>query len=327
MIEVCWVLFSVALTSGAIWLFGSTPALVPIIVFGVDLEIAAAVGFLKDFGSKDYGVRSKIAYRILIVCQYIIFGTWPNFLWVHEPLTNTSLVLGSMLLFELFLRGDVKGAKAMPARTTQLLVRGFDIGICCWLAVLSFQGLQSIPGSYPAVSAMLSVVIGIVLLYIPLQPFKKGGLLKTVYWSAFSVACGMLTSVSSYYYTFVPVYVHFLFGGLVFFLLIRVVLERKDRSPSGKFMLNLLYYAVIYATVTGILFGFMRVTLIITLLAIIIFGAILSGMVYFYEKKGTISMKWRLFTSITLIALIIAFMVLVVLWASGVPLPPGIITW
>jgi hypothetical protein len=32
-----------------------------------------------------------------------------------------------------------------------------------------------------------------------------------------------------------------------------------------------------------------------------IFGAILSGMVYFYEKRGTISMKWRLVTSITLI--------------------------
>ncbi|NMC07411.1 MAG: hypothetical protein GYA24_19505 [Candidatus Lokiarchaeota archaeon] len=71
----------------------------------------------------------------------------------------------------------------------------------------------------------------------------------------------------------------------------------------------------------------MRVTLIITLLAVIIFGAILSGMVYFYEKRGTISMKWRLWTSITLIALIITFMILVVLWASEVPLPPGFITW
>ncbi len=327
MTEVCWILFSAALTSGAVWLFGSTPALMPIIAIGVDLEIAAAVGFLKDFQTKTYGARSRLAYRVLIVGLYIILSVWPTFLWTRQTLADTSIVLGSILLFELFLRGDAKGAKAMPAKAAPVILRATDIGICCWLGVLAFQGLQSIPGSIPVMSFVLSSLVGIVLLYIPLQPFKKGGLLKAVYWTALSIACGMLTTTASYYYAPVPYYVHFLFGGLVFFLLFRVVLERKDRSPTGKFLLNLLYYGVIYTTVTGILFGFMRVTLIITILAVIIFGAILSGMVYFYEKRGTISMKWRLFTSITLIALIIAFMVLVVLWASKVPLPPGIITW
>nr|MDO8086144.1 hypothetical protein [Candidatus Sigynarchaeum springense] len=327
MTEICWILFSVALTSGAVWLFGSTPALMPIIAISLDLEAAAAVGFLKDFQTKTYGARSRLAYRALIVCMYLIISTWPNFLWVNQPLIDAWLVLGSILLFELFLRGDAKGAKAIPGKAARVLLRTTDIGICCWLGVLAFQGLQSIPGSIHFVSFVLSSVIGIVLLYIPLQPFKKGGLLKIVYWTAFSIACGVLTLTTSYYYAPVPKYVHFLFGGLVFFLLFRVVLERKDRSPTGRFLLNLIYYAVIYATVAAILLGFTNVTLLMTLLVIIIFGAILSGMVYFYEKRGTISMKWRLFTSITLIGLIVVFMILMVLWAADVPLPRGTISW
>lgn len=326
MTEACWILFSVALTSGAVWLFGSTPALMPLIAIGVDLEIAAAVAFVKDFQTNDYGARSRLAYRVLIVCLYVIISTWPSFLWARHALIDTGLVLGSIVVFELLLRADARGTRALPDKVASAILRAADVGICCWLGVLAFQGLQSVPGSIPVVSIVLSALTGIALLYIPLQPFKRGGLLKGAYWSALSIDCGVLTTVASYYYAPVPDYVHFLFGGLVFFLLFRVVLERKDRSASGKVLLNLLYYGVIYATVTGILFGFLRVTLIITLLAIIIFGAILSGMVYFYEKRGTISMKWRLFTSITLIALIIAFMALVVLWASEVPLPPGIIT-
>ncbi|MEX2684837.1 MAG: hypothetical protein Q6373_024905 [Candidatus Sigynarchaeota archaeon] len=327
MTEICWILFSVALTSGVIWLFGSTPALMPIIAISIDLEAAAAVGFLKDFKTKKYGARSRLAYRILIVYLYIIISTWPNFLWANQPLIDTWLVFGSILLFDLFLRGDVKGARAMPGKVARALIRADDITICCWLGVLAYQGLQSIPGSIPFVSFMLSSVIGITFLYIPLQPFKRGGFFKQVYWTAFSIACATLTTTTSFYYAPVPRYVHFLFGGLVFFLLFRVVLERKDRSPTGRFLINLIYYIVIYSFVAGILLGFTNVTLIMALLVIIIFGAILSGMVYFYEKRGTISMKWRLFTSITLICLIGVFMLFLVLWASGVPLPRGIITW
>ncbi|NMC07412.1 MAG: hypothetical protein GYA24_19510 [Candidatus Lokiarchaeota archaeon] len=254
LVEVCWILFSIALTSGAIWLFGDVPALLPVIGIGIDLEIAAAVGFLKEFGSKDYASRSRIAYQLLIACLYVVLGTWPAFIWTADPLLDALLVLAMIMLFELFFRGDAQGPKAIPSRAGTLAIRGFDIGTCCWLAVLAFQGLESIPGSNNAISMTIAMLVGIVLLFIPLQPFKKGGLLKQVYWSAFSIACGTLTTTVSYNYAFAPVYVHFLFGGLVFFLLFRVILERKDRSATGKFLLNLVYYAVIYATVTGILF-------------------------------------------------------------------------
>ncbi|MFX0100049.1 MAG: hypothetical protein ACFFCS_10755 [Candidatus Hodarchaeota archaeon] len=118
-----------------------------------------------------------------------------------------------------------------------------------------------------------------------------------------------------YTYLAVPWFVDLFIAGLVYVLLFKVVLRGAIDDPVTAFKVNMLYYGIIYAFIVGIFFAFTGLNLIMSLLAIDIFGAILLIFIYYQEKRGVISIKWRLVLSVVFIILIIVTILVAILVA------------
>jgi len=315
LIEGCWLLFSLAISGGVVLLLTKYPFLIPCLFLAIDFEIAIGVLFIKGLKIASLDDKIKNIWKVLLLILYISISTWPLFFWMQDAIMDAVLVLVSSFIFDLLFHFDMKMIKD-GARIA--FIRVLDVGLCIWLSAFNFMLFQIKIYPNAVMNIIISTVICIALLDLPLHPFKTGGRMKNVYWSAFSISCGVLTYMLLF--TFVAVltgrwYVHLLSGFFVTFLLLRVILTNTAGTPTGAFMLNILYYITSYGTIFGILFGFMNTTfvLVTSLLAVIIFGAILSGIIYFYEKRGVISIKYRLITSVSLIVLIIAFITVVLL--------------
>jgi hypothetical protein len=114
----------------------------------------------------------------------------------------------------------------------------------------------------------------------------------------------------------VPWVVNLFLAGLAFVLMLKIALKGAINDAVKAFKVNMLYYSIIYAFIVGIFFAFTGLNVIMSLLAIDIFGALLLIFIYYQEKRGVISMKWRLVTSIIFIILIF---VTIIAWIFFAP--------
>ena len=94
--------------------------------------------------------------------------------------------------------------------------------------------------------------------------------------------------------------------------------EIASGDPESSFRVKMIYYCIIYGSVIGTLFGFIPPNIFLILFSIIIFGAILLFFIYREEKRGRISIKWRFFTTLIFICLIILTGILLYLQISGI---------
>jgi hypothetical protein len=313
-IEGCWFLFSAGIAGGVVILLIKYTFLIPLLFLVIDFEIAVGVLFIKGLKIASFDAKIKTAWRVLLLILELSISTWPLFFWMRDVVMDAVLVLVSWIFFEILFRFGMRMVRDIVRIA---VVHVIDMGLCIWLSVIFFALFQEIHMNV-VVSALIAEVICIALLDLSIHPFAAGGRVKNVYWSLFSISCGVLTYVLLL--TFVPVlsgrwYVELLSGVLVTFLLLRVILTDTASTPTGAFILNIIYYITIYGTIIGVIFGFMKTTFVLptSLLAVIIFGAILSGIIYFYEKRGVISIKYRLISSVSLIVLILAFIAVVLL--------------
>jgi uncharacterized membrane-anchored protein len=76
---------------------------------------------------------------------------------------------------------------------------------------------------------------------------------------------------------------------------------------------------IIWASIFGILLNFIPVELMIlsVFIGLLILGAILLPYIYHKEKKENISIKWRFYTPLSLISILIIFGILLYFQISG----------
>jgi len=103
-----------------------------------------------------------------------------------------------------------------------------------------------------------------------------------------------------------------------FLLAYPIMHEIASGDPESSFRVKMIYYCIIYGSVIGTLFGFIPPNIFLILFSIIVFGAILLFFIYREEKRGRISIKWRFFTTLIFIGLIILTAVLLYLQISGI---------
>jgi hypothetical protein len=106
--------------------------------------------------------------------------------------------------------------------------------------------------------------------------------------------------------------------GLVvsFVLAFPIFRAQAGEDPEKKFLVQMVYYTAIFGSVVGIILGFIP-NIFTILFSIIIFGAILLLFIYREEKRGKLSIKWRFYTTIIFIILIIFLAYLIYLQVSG----------
>ena len=105
---------------------------------------------------------------------------------------------------------------------------------------------------------------------------------------------------------------------VTFLLAYPIMRDLASEDPESSFRVKMIYYCIIYGSVVGTLFGFIPPNIFLILFSIIIFGAILLFFIYREEKRGRISIKWRFFTTLIFIILIILTAILLYLQIAGI---------
>ncbi|MHA1730955.1 MAG: hypothetical protein ACTSU5_03385 [Promethearchaeota archaeon] len=93
--------------------------------------------------------------------------------------------------------------------------------------------------------------------------------------------------------------------------------EEFPGETAKQFRAKVTYYIVLYACGVGTLLRVIPVNIFVVLVAVIIFRAILLSYINREEKQGKISIKWRFYTTLFLIGLLVATAILAYLQATG----------
>ena len=318
-----WTLLSLLIT-GALVLVTAVlffiPWLFPCIPIAVVIEVMIGTKALGPDYQKKHQQRKYSVEFFLKLLFYSSLASWPICFWSQFAAVNVLLLLGTLIIFDIVLYSNpfdfsipVDGKYVATRYKLDKIIDIFNVMICFLVASFVFSMMQSgLPGNV-LINFTVAALSFTFLLGILTKPFKRSTRIKNVYWAIFSFWCSLLSISLTIPIAAGKIYVTFVLGGLVFFLMMRYTFANSGSTPAGKFRLNMIYYSISYGLVMTILFAFMTAYMIPTLLAIIIFGAILSVYIYFQEKKGVISIKYRLIASVSLIVLILAFIVVVVL--------------
>jgi hypothetical protein len=104
-----------------------------------------------------------------------------------------------------------------------------------------------------------------------------------------------------------------------FGLLYSILPAKKSSNPDIRFKGKMIRLVIVWASLLGILFSFIPIEFLIltVFIGILILGAILLPYIYHKEKKDDISIKWRFYTLLSLISVLIIFGVLLYFQISG----------
>lgn len=106
----------------------------------------------------------------------------------------------------------------------------------------------------------------------------------------------------------------------VFGLLYSVLPSEEISDPDKKFSRRMKRLIIIWGSVIGIIFLFIPLNFLILMIfiAILILGAILLPYIYFKEKRENISIKWRFYTTLFFIFILIITVILMYLQFIGI---------
>jgi hypothetical protein len=106
----------------------------------------------------------------------------------------------------------------------------------------------------------------------------------------------------------------------IFGILYSIIPSKKSDNPDEMFSKKMKRFAILGGGVIGFIFSFIPIEfMILTIfISVLIFGAILEPYIYYKEKKDKISIKWRFYSIIFLVIILIITGIFLILQFSNI---------